>query len=259
MYKILVTNDDGFDAPGITALALAMQELGEVTVVAPDRERSAIGHGLTFFRPLRIHQEADLEKARVFSSDGTPTDCVLLGVHAVLENTPDLVVSGINRGPNLGDDITYSGTVSAALEAAIQKIPAMAVSLSTFDSKAHYETAAHFAAKIARKILEKSLPPGEFVNVNVPNIPVYQVQGIDLTVQGKTVYKQKVISRTDPRGIKYYWLTGDLPRGGQEEGTDYQAVHDNRVSVTPLHTSMTRHESLELLNSWQIFDRKPEI
>jgi 5'-nucleotidase len=243
--KILVTNDDGIHAPGIKALAQAFRTLGDVLVVAPDGERSASGHALTLQRPLRLHEIAEGE----YAVDGTPTDCVLLAVHAVLKGElPDLVVSGVNTGPNMGDDVTYSGTVSAAFEGTLLGIPSMAVSLATFDP-VPYEPAAEIALRIAKRFLEKGLPPKTLLNVNVPPGPIESLKGVRLTKLGHRVFTDIIAPRVDPRGRAYYWVAGTA-KWAPEERTDIDAIQKGYVSVTPLNMDMTDFKLLVELEGW---------
>ena len=211
--KILVCNDDGIWAKGISELAKAMQSMGEITVVAPDVERSATGHAITIHDPLRVREttlwESDIKG---YSLTGTPADCVKFGVSMIMDEPPDLVVSGINRGPNLGTDVLYSGTVSAAIEGAILGIPAMAVSLDSYDDE-DYSFAAQAALEIAKKIVEYHLPADILLNVNVPAISGNLCKGIKVTKLGVRKYKENYIKRVDPRGGVYYWLNGDLLEG----------------------------------------------
>ena len=244
--NILVTNDDGINAPGIIALAAALQRIGTVTVVAPDREMSAVGHALTLHHPLRVTQLADVR----YAVDGTPTDCVNLGIHTLLSRKPDLVVSGINRGGNLAEDVTYSGTVSAAMEATLMGVPAIAVSLVTNGPGTHYGAAGEIAARIARQMMENNLPPDTFLNINVPDLPLEQINRPLITTQGKRQYDGMIVDKVDPRGRNYYWIGSvevnfiDLP------GTDYAAISRNHVSITPLHLDLTNHASIAILNKW---------
>lgn len=240
---ILVTNDDGVNSPGIIALFKAMRELGDAFIVAPDRERSAVGHALTLHRPLKVEELRE----NVYSVNGTPTDCVALAVHKILPRRPDLIASGINRGANLGDDITYSGTVSAAMEGTILNVPSFAISI-VGDKPYHYDVATPFAIKIARYILENSLPYDTLLNVNIPNVPKKQmIKGIRITVQGKRVYDNAIQEIHSPWGEKHYWIGGGRPYWEQGEDMDIQAVLDNYVSVTPLHLNLTNYEALKYL------------
>jgi 5'-nucleotidase len=244
---IMVTNDDGIHAPGILALASALHELGDVTVVAPDRERSAAGHSLTLHSPLRVVEI----RGGFFAVDGTPTDCVNMGIHNLLPFRPDLVISGINHGSNLGDDITYSGTVAAAIEATLMGIPAIAVSLATFERTGHFPEAAQIALRVARQVLEKGLPQDTFLNVNVPNCPEEEMKPPLITRQGKRSFVGKIIDKTDPRGRKYYWIGSGEADFNDYEGTDFHAINRKHVSITPLHLDLTNYESMKVLSGWE--------
>lgn len=239
---ILVTNDDGVHSPGLIALFKAIKEIGDAYIVAPDRERSAVGHSLTLHRPLKVEHMRD----NVYSINGTPTDAVVVGVNKILPQKPDIVVSGINRGGNLGDDITYSGTVSAAVEGTILNIPSFAISVHG-DKNFHFETAASFAVTIAQYIMEKPMPYDTFLNVNVPNFPRGLVKGIKLTRQGKRIYDNSIQEVFSPRGERYYWIGGGIPYWEHAEDTDIHAVEEGYVSVTPIHLDLTNYSALELL------------
>ncbi|HKK01908.1 MAG TPA: 5'/3'-nucleotidase SurE [Desulfuromonadales bacterium] len=243
---ILVTNDDGVFSPGLKILAKSLASLGRVVVAAPDRERSGVSHSLTLHLPLR----AEELKPDVYAIDGTPTDCINLGVHALLKTRPDLVVSGINKGGNLGDDITYSGTVSAAMEATVMGVQAIAVSLisQTFNPT-DFSIAATFATELAKLVSQRQLPPDTFLNVNVPpGIP----KGSRLTRQGKRSYDEAIVENVDPRGRKYYWIGGGKLGFQNVEGTDVNAVHDGYISITPLHLDLTNYHSFDTLSDWGI-------
>ncbi|OGR24357.1 MAG: 5'/3'-nucleotidase SurE [Desulfuromonadales bacterium GWD2_54_10] len=245
---IMVTNDDGVHAPGILALAEALRALGEVTVVAPDRERSAAGHSLTLHSPLRVFEL----RPGFFAVDGTPTDCVNMGIHSLLPFRPDLVVSGINHGANLGDDITYSGTVAAAMEATLMGIPAIAVSLASFERSDHFPAAAQVALRVARQVRDNGLPVDTFLNVNVPNCPASEMNPPLITRQGKRSFVGTVINKTDPRGRKYYWIGSEEPDFNDYEGTDFFAINRKHVSITPLHLDLTNYESMKIISAWNI-------
>jgi 5'/3'-nucleotidase len=239
MIKILVTNDDGVRSDGLEAVAEALKPLGEVTIVAPLTEASAIGHALTLRRPLRLERVSE----RTYSVDGTPTDCVNIAVSTVLRAKPDLVVSGINKGWNLGDDVTYSGTVSGALEAALLGIPSVAISLQyigdmTFD----FSESARAAHVIAQSVLQKGLPARSFLNVNVPK---GKPKGFRVTVQAKRNHVTVVDERIDPRGRRYFWIEEGDNAWEPHDRSDYQAVHDGYISVTPLHPDMTAHSVVD--------------
>jgi 5'-nucleotidase len=239
---ILVTNDDGVHSAGLIALFKAMKEIGDAYIVAPDRERSAVGHALTLHRPLKVEELRE----HVYSVNGTPTDAVVLGVHKVLPQKPDVVVSGINRGGNLGDDITYSGTVSAAIEGTILNIPSLAFSVPG-DRNFHFETAASFAVTIVKFIIENPLPFDTFLNVNVPNLPSGLVKGIKLSRQGKRTYDNAIQDISSPRGERHYWIGGGTPYWERAEDTDISAVEEGYVSVTPIHLDFTDYPALDSL------------
>src|SRR5512139_1645041 len=236
---ILVTNDDGVYSPGIQVLAKRLKDLDEVVIVAPDRERSAAGHSMTLHRPLLIEQVKD----GVYSVNGTPTDCVNIAVKGLLKEVPKLVVSGVNKGPNLGDDITYSGTVAGAIEALILNVPSFAISLSARENF-RFADAAEVAVQVARMVLNDGLPRGTLLNVNVPNLPVADIKGTAVTRLGKRIYHQLTVERIDPRGKKYYWIGGGEPEWEQGEGTDFDAINRKMVSVTPLHLDLTDYAAM---------------
>ncbi len=244
MRRILITNDDGIHSPGIHALADALRPLGEVIVVAPLTEASAIGHALTLRRPLRIEEFGDGK----YAVDGTPTDCVNLALKVILDGaTPDFVASGINKGYNLGDDVTYSGTVAGALEAALLGIPAMAVSLGEGGKPgADFGAAAAAAAEVAAAVLRLPLPARTFVNVNVPpGTP----RGYRTTVQGLRNHETTITARVDPRGRHYYWIDELQCDWHDHDRSDYVAVSDGFVSITPLQPDLTAHAHLDLVNA----------
>lgn len=257
--RILVSNDDGFFTPGIKALAKALERIGEVWVVAPDREQSAASHSLTLHRPLRVgvHRKKD----RVFFVDGTPTDCVNIGVNKVLPSKPDIVVSGINRGANLGDDVSYSGTVAAALEGALLGIPAIAVSAIPLvrppeeGGEYRYEAAADFAADLAEKVLKHGLVPGTVLNVNVPSDAEVGERRCEITRTGKRIYSDIVEEKLDPRGKPYFWIGGssvESELGDTSEGTDCLSAHKGRISISPVQLDMTDHEFFSKLQAWKL-------
>jgi 5'-nucleotidase len=239
---ILVTNDDGVYSPGIQMLAKRLRELDSVVIVAPDRERSAAGHSMTLHRPLLIEEL----KESMYSVNGTPTDCVNIAVKGLLKETPRLVVSGINKGPNLGDDVTYSGTVAGAIEGILLGIPSFAVSLNGREDF-RFADAAEVALATARQVLAQGLPKGTLLNINVPNLPMSEIQGTRITRLGKRIYHQMTVERVDPRGKKYYWIGGGEPDWEREEGTDLDAVDRKFVSITPLHLDMTDYASFDTL------------
>lgn len=246
---ILVTNDDGVDALGLLALRQALQKVGEVTVFAPDHNWSAAGHTKTMHKPLRVNQTTLLDGTSAYTSTGAPSDCVAMVILGILDHEPDLVVSGINQGANVGHDITYSGTIAAAMEAVIFGIPALAVSLDSYQSH-DFAYAAQFAARLVKFVLERGLPPNTFLNVNVPAVPQAEIADVKITRLGKRVYSDKLVERQDPRGRNYYWIGGEPPGGVPEEGTDIWALANNHVSVTPLHLDMTEYQMMEQLRRW---------
>jgi 5'-nucleotidase len=247
--RILVTNDDGYRSEGIHALAKALREIGDVTIVAPVEERSAIGHALTLRHPLRLETIED----RVFAVDGTPTDCVNVAVTHVFKALPDLVVSGINKGWNLGDDITYSGTVAGALEGALLGVPAIAVSLRQTREVYDFTFAARAAAAIAEAIRRQPLPARTFLNINMPK---GQPKGYRVTVQAKRNHVTSVAERHDPKGRPYYWIEEGQNEWEPHDRSDYQAVRAGYVSVTPLHPDLTAHHALAAVEALA-FEREP--
>jgi len=246
--RILVTNDDGIHSKGIIILAKALKAVGDVYVVAPDRERSAIAHSLTLHRPLRVEKI----KKNFYAVDGTPADCVHLAVNAIVPGRPQLVVSGINKGGNLGDDVTYSGTVSAAFEGTLLGIPSFAVS-QVARSHFKFDTAARFAVRVARFILQKGLPKDTLLNINVPNLDEKGIRSYKITEQGRWVHDGTgVVEKVDPRGKKYYWI-GEGPLTFARKGnTDFEAVSASYISITPLHLDLTNYSSIRELKKWKL-------
>ncbi len=247
-FLILVTNDDGIQSKGIIALAKALREIGEVYTVAPDAEKSAVAHSLTLHRPLRV------EKIRknFYAVDGTPADCIHLGVNTILPERPGLIVSGINKGGNLGDDIIYSGTVSAAFEGTLLGIPSFAISLV---SRSHFkfDVAARFAVRMARRIIEKGLPKNTFLNINVPNLDEKEIKSHKITRQGRLIHSgDEVIEKVDPRGRKYYWIGGGQLVFDKGRDTDAQAVAKSFISITPLNLDLTNHPAIRELKKWKM-------
>jgi 5'-nucleotidase len=246
---ILVSNDDGVHAAGLAALAAALESMGRVIVVAPDRERSAVGHALTLHRPLRLQEI----RPGWHSIDGTPTDCVHLAIHGILNRAPDLLVAGINHGGNLGDDLTYSGTVGVALEGTLLGVPSVAVSLAARE-EFQFEAAGRVARLIADAVAQRGLPSGTLLNVNVPNVASFsELRGICVTRQGRRVFGSGVVEKADPRGRKYYWIGArELGYVEEEPGTDVEAVARGCVSVTPVRTDLTDHGFLGDLREWRL-------
>ena len=251
MPRILVTNDDGYRSEGIHALAEALRAIGDVTVVAPIEEASAIGHALTLRHPLRLEVIAD----RTFAVDGTPTDCVNVAIAQVFKGLPDLVVSGINKGWNLGDDITYSGTVAGALEGALLGIPSIAVSLRATRGDYDFSHAARTAASFADAVLRRPLPPRTFLNINVPKgLP----KGHRVTVQGKRNHVTSVAERHDPKGRPYYWIEEGENAWAADERSDYDVVRAGYVSVTPLQPDLTAYDALQAVEDLSV-DKAAEV
>lgn len=259
MPSILVCNDDGVHAEGVARLAASLKPLGKVVIVAPDRERSAASHALTLHAPLRMREVAD----GVFAVDGTPADCVYLGALQVLERKPDLIVSGINHGSNIGDDVTYSGTIAAAIEGTILGIPSFAVSQEaksdvprgSQSGRFDFANAGAIAYEMARRVLQDGLPGSDILlSINVPDGPI---KGVRCTRQGKRTYDEVVHQGTDPRGSSYYWIgSGAAPHVAQDPDTDYMAVHDGYVSICPLHLDLTHYPSLaHLQEHWGDLDK----
>jgi 5'-nucleotidase len=240
MALLLVTNDDGVHAAGLAALARALEPLGDVYVIAPEREQSACGHALTLHRPLRVQPLDD----RRFAVNGTPSDCVNLGVLGFLPERPVLIASGVNHGSNLGDDVTYSGTVSAAMEGTLLSVPSIAVSLM---DGGDFEEAARIARLVAMRVLVEGLPPKTLLNINVP---ATACRGIAVTRLGHRVYSEKVVEQRDPRGRVHYWIGAGPPQWEALEGTDMGAVHEGFAAVTPLHMDLTNHRALAQMAAW---------
>ena len=252
---ILVTNDDGVSYPGLLALAQSMREVGEVTVLAPNKNWSASGHVKTLHRPMRVRQTELADGTPAFASDGAPSDCVALAALGFIEKKIDLVVSGINPYGNLGEDVTYSGTVTAAMEAAINGLPGIAFSLDTptdFEGKKDFSAAAAIAKRVAEQVSKKELPHNTLLNVNIPYLPLEEIKGIRVTRLGLRIYRNELEPRTDPFGRPYYWIGGEAPTGKLEAGTDIGAMNDGYVSITPIHLDMTAHELMAEVASWEL-------
>lgn len=252
--RILISNDDGIQAAGLAPLAEALAPLGEVWVVAPEQEQSARSHALTMHKPLRIRRRAE---ERWFGVSGTPADCVYMAVHQILPEAPDLVVSGINRGANLGSDILYSGTVAAAMEACLYGLRAMAVSLYINPARPggahHWDTAAALAARLAADQLRSELPAHVLLNLNVPDRPLGEVKGMRATCMGVRHYEKRVDERTDPWGRRYYWIGGRHMRFDDIPSSDGPALEAGWASVTPLQPDLTHHRFLDALRGWAVF------
>lgn len=249
---ILVTNDDGVGAPGILALAEAMREMGKVTVLGPEKDWSGDGHVKTIHRPLRINEVKLADGTQAYAGDGAPSDCVALALLGFVEEPVDLVVSGINPYGNMGHDVTYSGTVTAAMEAIIAGVPGIAFSLAGNENQRqfHYETAAIAARDVVSAAMAQGLTSDTLLNVNVPNLPAAEIAGLQVTRLGLRVYHAVLDRRRDPRGKPYYWIGGSAPSGVNEEGTDIGAVAEGYVSITPLHLDLTDYRRAQELALW---------
>ncbi len=263
MPHILITNDDGYQSPALHALAQAMLGIGRVTVFAPDHNWSAAGHTKTMHKPLRVSRSQMEGDIPLYITTGTPSDCVGLALLGLVPERPDIVISGINNGSNLGEDITYSGTVAGAMEAAVAGLPSIAASQDLVESEASDAAAggaaalaartafaARLVAGLARRVLERGLPPGVFLNVNFPALPPDRLQGIQVTRLGRRVYRDVLIKRLDPKGRPYYWIGGDPPGGEPQDGTDIGAVSHGFVSVTPLNMDMTDRAQVDEIRRW---------
>lgn len=247
--RILITNDDGIDGDGIVLLEkIARTFTDDVWVVAPDEERSGAGHSMSISHPIRIRQRDE----RHWAVRGTPTDCALLGIHELIPGKrPDVILSGINRGPNLGEDLTYSGTCSAAMEGAVLGVPAIALSqIIRYKSEIHWATAEKFAPRVLEKLLEMDWQKGQFVNVNFPDCPPDEVAGMRVTRQGiRPEGAFRPIGRVDERHVPYWWIKIGFPEGGNQPGNDLQAALDKEISITPLQLDMTDHGALDRMES----------
>lgn len=248
---ILVTNDDGIHSRGLHALAEEIRKIGDVYIIAPDREQSAVSHSFTMSRPLRATQVDEWTTV----IDGTPADCVMFGTKGYLPRLPDLLMAGINKGPNLGHDTIYSGTVAAAHEGHLSGLPSVAVSLYYPDQEYrtgefNFSAAARFSRILAEEILKRGLPTGVFLNVNVPHVPWEEIRGVAITRLGERLYRDRLIKRVDPFGREYYWIGGDPPTWIKAEGTDFHALEENKISITPLGQDMTQFHAIPELDRW---------
>src|SRR5512135_966510 len=244
--NVLVTNDDGYSAPGLLILKQALEKVGTVAVVAPDQNWSAGGHVKTLHKPLRLSKEHLADGSEAYASSGAPSDCVALVLLGAIDFVPDVIVSGINPFTNLSHDVTYSGTVTAAMEGALSGIPSIAVSVDAEDA---YPTAAAFAARLVPLVIQHGLPRDTLLNVNVPVGPI---KGVQITRMGQRVYNDKLDARIDPRGRPYYWIGGSVPTGIPDDGTDVGALHNGYISVTPIQMDMTAYQFMETLKGWEI-------
>ena len=246
MKKILVANDDGINAPGIKALREELEKDFDVYVIAPDRERSASGYSISLDNPIRVKE---IEEGRVFAIDGTPVDAVYIALHGALKTDIDIVISGINRGLNVGTDVFYSGTVSSSFQAVLFNKPGIAVSIDISGGRIYYETAAVIASRLVECMEDIISKPEIIVNVNVPNIPLKEIKGIEVTTLGRRVYKDRIIERVDPKNNKYYWIDGIHIKDVYREETDVTAVQNKKVSVTPLRLDITDYNYFDKLRN----------
>ena len=245
---ILITNDDGIRASGLKTLESALSDLGEVILVAPENEQSATSHAITLDRPLRIKKYSENR----YSVTGTPTDCVLLAVHGILDKKPDLVVAGINHGPNMGEDVTYSGTVAAAIEGNILGIDSIAISITSWEPDS-FEAAGKISRYLALRMLEREGRVGTSLwNVNIPPLPEDELRGMRITRLGSRIYNDSIVKKTDPRGKDYFWIGGGVPGWNSDEKSDFTAVSTGCVSITPLKVDMTDYKSIIDLEEWKL-------
>lgn len=246
--KILISNDDGIHAPGISALYHAVKELAEVIVAAPATQMSAVGHAITISDPIKVNEITTVDGMRGYAIGGTPADAVKVAVQALMDTPPDLIISGINLGPNAGISILYSGTVSAATEGSILGIPSIAISINTFTNPL-WDTAARVAKSFIKQVIQNGIPGNTLLNINVPNKPHHELRGYRFTSMGKSQYKEIFHRRTDPRGNVYFWMDGEMELESGQTGTDVQAIDENYISITPLSFDLTHHAMLDKLRS----------
>jgi len=249
---ILITNDDSITAKGIKNLVKAMQSLGDIVVVAPDSPQSGMGHAITIHDPLRLKKSNEFEGIEAYTCSGTPVDCVKLAIYEVLPKRPDLIVSGINHGSNAATNILYSGTMSAAVEGAIESIPSIGFSLLDFDKDADFDAAAHYATLISKQVLKNGIPKGTCLNVNIPKGKLNTIKGTKICRQGKAFWEDSFDKRQDPFGNDYYWLTGDFNVLDKGDDTDLSALEQNYVSIVPTQFDMTAHHLISELNEWDL-------
>ena len=244
--RILVTNDDGIHSPGILALAKGLAKIGDVWVIAPDRERTAVAHAVTLHKPLRVQEV----KPRFFAVNGTPVDCVNLALLKIMPKAPHLVVSGINKGVNLGDDVMYSGTVSAAMEGAILGVPSIAVSQEGKD-QFHFDVGVIYAVRVAHLVLARGLPDETLLNVNIPDRPRSGIKGVRVTCLSRRRFQNPIIEKVDPHGRKYYWIAGKRVSWSRSKDADHEAIEDGCISITPIHLDCTHYGVLDQFRPWE--------
>lgn len=248
MKTILLTNDDGINAKGLNVLKTVLQDYYNIITVAPTYEQSGSSHSLTMATPLRITRYDD----QTYSVNGTPTDCVMLAIHKIMAQKPDLLISGINDGQNMGDDVTYSGTVSAAFEGTLMGIPSLAVSLVIRNEQEQYfDDAARVTCQLVDQILKHGFPEDTLLNINIPNMPQAEIQGVVITKQGKRVYNDVIVEKEDPRGRSYYWIAGKV-KWELLPNSDFSAIHENKISITPLHLDLTNYQTIPELEKWEL-------
>ena len=253
---ILITNDDGITAPGIRNLIEVMQEIGEIVVVAPDKPQSATGHSITINNTLYLNEVSDKNNPiKEISCSGTPVDCVKLAVSEILKQKPDLCVSGINHGSNSSINVIYSGTMSAAVEAGIEGIPAIGFSLLDYDWNADFNPAKKFIKKIAQEVLANGLPEGVVLNVNIPKLSANEIKGIKICRQAKAIWQEKFDKRKTPQGRDYYWLTGEFVNQDKGDDTDEWALENGYISIVPVHFDLTAHHAMQQLNTWNLNEK----
>lgn len=250
--SILISNDDGIFSEGIATLIREIKTIADVTVVAPETQQSAVGHAITVHRPLRVREVQKEGAFFGYAVDGTPADCVKLATRHLMPSKPDLVISGINHGSNTAISVIYSGTVSAATEGTILGVPSFAVSLTSFESNVDYSYAARFARRLALTVIERGLPNGTLLNVNVPPVPEEQIRGVVITKQGKSIWNDEFEARRDPGNRQYFWLKGELVELDNEEDIDQRAILNNMVSITPIQYDLTNYALIAPLREWNI-------
>jgi 5'-nucleotidase len=249
---ILITNDDSISAKGIAQLVKSMEPLGDILIVAPDKPQSGMGHAITIHDPLRLKESNQFPGLEAYTCSGTPVDCVKLAIYEIIKKRPTLLVSGINHGSNAATNVLYSGTMSAAVEGAIESIPSIGFSLLDHSSDADFEAAGHYAAIIAKNVLEKDLQPGVCLNVNIPKGKLGELKGIKICRQGKAFWEDSFDKRNDPFGGEYFWLTGKMIKTDKGEDTDIWALENNYVSIVPTQFDMTAHHLISSLNEWDL-------
>lgn len=249
---ILVTNDDGITAPGLKALVQVASKIGKVVVIAPDSPQSGMGHAITINSPIRIEKSEVFDDIEAHTCSGTPVDCVKVGIFHILKRKPDLIISGINHGSNAATNVIYSGTMSAAVEGAMENIPSIGFSLDDFDHEADFEPTQHYAKLIIDKALSNEFPTNVCLNVNVPKLPISKLKGMRVCRQANAFWEDRFDERIDPIGKKYYWLTGEFKDQEQAEDTDMAALKNGYVSIVPVQFDMTAHHAISQINKWKL-------